>query len=285
MNTFPDGYRRPHPTGGKAIRLSRIADPVTMRSQIVPMDHSVTVGPLGPTHHTERMVRLLADSGCDAVVLHRGRAQQVSSTAFATMGLIVHLSASTSLGPDQDAKVLVGDVDAALRIGADAVSVHVNVGSATETRQLQDFAAVSRECDALGVPLLAMMYARGPALPAKPAGTTLAHLAAIATDLGADMVKLDYAGSAEVMRAVVDSTPAPIYVAGGPGRTDDEAIEFGAEVLTSGVAGLSFGRNIFDAADPFRVASSLADLVHRRAGTTAMARAGAPADVAALESA
>lgn len=58
MNTFPDGYRRPHPTGGKAIRLSRIADPVTMRSQIVPMDHSVTVGPLGPTHHTERMVRL-----------------------------------------------------------------------------------------------------------------------------------------------------------------------------------------------------------------------------------
>ncbi|MGV9671004.1 2-amino-3,7-dideoxy-D-threo-hept-6-ulosonate synthase [Gordonia sp. NPDC003504] len=264
MSTFVDGHRRPAPTGGKAIRLSRIADPTTLRSQIVPMDHSITLGPLGPVQHTERMVRLLSDSGCNAVVLHRGRVGQVSPATFASMGLIVHLSASTSLGPDQDAKVLVGGVDSALRSGADAVSVHVNIGSGTESGQLEDFAAVSRECETLGVPLLAMMYARGPAIPNRPTTATLAHLAAIATDLGADMIKLDYAESAEAMRAVVDSTPVPIYVAGGATRDDDDAIAFGAQVLESGVAGLSFGRNIFGAENPYRVANTLADLVHRR---------------------
>lgn len=276
MTTFTDGPRRPQPRGGKAIRLARIADPHTMRAQIVPMDHSVTIGPLGPVRHTEQMIEVLAESGCDAVVLHRGRVAQAAPEAFATMGLIVHLSASTSMGLDQEAKVLVGGVDAALRSGADAVSVHVNIGAPTETQQLQDFAAVARECEILGVPLLAMMYARGPQQPPITTAPTLAHLAAIATDLGADMVKLDYAGTVDGMRAVVDSTPVPVYVAGGPGRTDDDAISFGAEVLTSGVAGLSFGRNIFDAQDPYRVANTLADLVHRRLRADA---------VAALESA
>ncbi|WLP90945.1 2-amino-3,7-dideoxy-D-threo-hept-6-ulosonate synthase [Gordonia sp. NB41Y] len=264
MSNIPDGHRRPPAYGGKAIRLSRITDPATRRAQIVPLDHSVTIGPLGPRNHTENIVRMLSRTACDAVVLHRGRVAQIAPEAFTGMGLIVHLSASTSLALDSDAKVIVGGVDAALRSGADAVSIHVNVGSETETQQLTDLAAVSRECQVLGVPLLAMMYARGPRQAPRPDAATVAHLAAIATDLGADMVKLDYTGSPESMERVVDTTPLPIYVAGGATRSDDDAIAFGAEVLQGGVAGLSFGRNIFDADDPARVVNTLADLVHRR---------------------
>jgi hypothetical protein len=43
--------------------------------------------------------------------------------------LIVHLSASTSLGPDPNAKVDVAEVEEAIRLGADGVSVHVNIGN------------------------------------------------------------------------------------------------------------------------------------------------------------
>ena len=253
-------------SSGKALRLARISDPATRRAHIVPMDHSVTVGPLGPIGHTERMVSVLARTGINAVVLHRGRINHVPVDAFSSIGLIVHLSAGTSMSLDTDAKVLVSSVEAAVRSGADAVSIHVNIGSHSERRQLADFAAVARECEVLGVPLLAMMYARGPEQSGPSSPATLAHLAAIATDLGADMIKVDYAGSPSAMQAVVASTPAPLYVAGGPTISDDAAVALGAEIMSSGVAGLSFGRNVFEASSPIRVASALARIVHQRIG-------------------
>lgn len=248
---------------GKGLRLSRISDHTTGRTLIVPMDHSVTVGPLGAADHAATTVRTLADAGVDAVVLHRGRLRHVDPASFARMGLIVHLSAGTTRSMDTNAKVLVSTVEDALRIGADAVSVHVNIGSPTERDQLSDLGAVSRECDVLGLPLLAMMYARGPLrADVPPDARELAHLAAIATDLGADLVKLDYCGDPREMRRVVESCPIPVCVAGGPSAGDEQSVVLGAEILTSGVAGLSFGRTVFEADDPFAVASALARLVH-----------------------
>ncbi|EME20395.1 2-amino-3,7-dideoxy-D-threo-hept-6-ulosonate synthase [Rhodococcus triatomae] len=264
MLSFPTTTRA-RVSSGKSLRLSRISDHATGRTFIVPMDHSVTVGPLGDADHAEVTVRTLADAGADAVILHRGRARHVDPAAFASMGLIVHLSAGTTRSMDTNAKVLVTGVEDALRIGADAVSIHVNIGSPTERDQLADFGAVSRECEQLGMPLLAMMYARGPLRADLPSDAReLAHLAAIATDLGADVVKLDYCGDPAEMRRVVESCPIPICVAGGPSADagDDRAVALGAEILGSGVAGLSFGRNVFEARDPFAVASALARLVH-----------------------
>ncbi|MBF4481479.1 2-amino-3,7-dideoxy-D-threo-hept-6-ulosonate synthase [Rhodococcus rhodochrous J3] len=248
---------------GKSLRMSRICDPVTGRTLIVPMDHSVTVGPLGHADHADTTVCTLAEAGANAVVLHRGRARHVDPVHFARMALIVHLSAGTNLSLDIDAKVLVSGVDDALRLGADAVSIHVNIGSVTERRQLADFAAVSRECDTLGMPLLAMMYARGPQRSGRPTSQEIAHLAAIATDLGADMVKLDYTGATETMRTVVDSCPIPICVAGGDrAATDDAVLDLAGEILDAGVAGLSFGRNVFGASNPLVVATALSAMVH-----------------------
>ncbi|UYP19949.1 2-amino-3,7-dideoxy-D-threo-hept-6-ulosonate synthase [Rhodococcus sp. Z13] len=249
--------------GGKSLRMSRICDPATGRTFIVPMDHSVTIGPLGAADHADTTVGILANAGANAVVLHRGRARHVDPTHFARMALIVHLSAGTELSLDTDAKILVSGVEDALRLGADAVSVHVNIGSETERRQLEDFAAVSRECETLGVPLLAMMYARGPRRSDRPTAAEIAHLGAIATDLGADIVKLDYTGATESMRAVVDSCPIPVCVAGGDRTPTDQAVlDLAGEILDAGVAGLSFGRNVFGAENPFAVASALSAMVH-----------------------
>lgn len=249
---------------GKRIRLSRIFDPHSSRALVVPMDHSVTIGPLGKADHADRTAAMLAAAGADAIVVHKGRARSINPLNFTEMGLIIHLSAGTDLALDRTGKVLVGSVEECLRLGADAVSVHVNVGSPTEASQLGDLGAVASACDSLGVPLLAMMYARGPEMGSRTEMVdTLSHLAAIATDLGADIVKLDYAGSRQAMNDVVESCPVPILVAGGPaGGTDEAAIAFGTEVAETAVAGLSFGRLIFDADDPRRVASELSRHLH-----------------------
>lgn len=258
---------RRHMLSGKQIRLSRIFGAASRRALVVPMDHSVTVGPLGTSTHADQTAAVLERAGADALIVHKGRARTITPSRFGSMGLIVHLSAGTSLAVDQTRKVLVGSVEECLALGADAVSVHVNVGAPTESEQLADLGVVAAECDRLGVPLLAMMYARGGIADAgNTSVATLSHLGAIATDLGADVVKLDYAGSPERMDEVVDTCPLPILVAGGPATaSDDAAIDFGLQVVESRVAGLSFGRLIFGAEHPHRVASTLADRLHREA--------------------
>ena len=55
--------------------------------------------------------------------------------------------------------MLLGSVEEAVRLGADAVSVHINVGAKEEPEMLQMLGTISDKCDEWSVPLVAMMYA------------------------------------------------------------------------------------------------------------------------------
>jgi 2-amino-4,5-dihydroxy-6-oxo-7-(phosphonooxy)heptanoate synthase len=160
------------------------------------------------------------------------------------------VSASTRYAPDPNFKYQVGDAEDCLRRGADAMSVHVNVGAVTEDSQLRTMAAVADSCDRVGLPLLAMIYPRGPGVKDQPRLDTLMHAAALAVDLGADIVKLPLAGASAEMRQVIESCPIPVLSAGGGQVSDQEFNSFVATVMRNGAQGLAVGRNIFMAADP-----------------------------------
>ncbi|MFF8608446.1 2-amino-3,7-dideoxy-D-threo-hept-6-ulosonate synthase [Streptomyces sp. NPDC015346] len=255
---------------GARLRARKLYRHAPDRLLVVPLDHSVTDGPIVPAAELNRLVGQLAGNGVDGVVLHKGTLRQLDPEPFTRTSLIVHLSVSTVHAPDPDAKYLVSDVESALRLGADAVSVHVNVGSAGEARQIADMAAVADACDRWNVPLLAMMYPRGPEI-ADPRDTALVtHVATLAADLGADLVKVPcprtMAGLADVVRAC----PVPVLVAGGqPAATTDELLDHVAAVLDTGATGLAMGRNIFQSSEPGKRARRVADLVHVPRGVPA----------------
>lgn len=230
----------------------------------MPLDHPLTDGPIsGGGAGLNRLVGQLATNGADAVVLHKGSIRHVDPAWFAQMSLIVHLSASTSHAPDPDAKFMVATVEEALRLGADAVSVHVNVGSREEPRQIADMAVVAEACDRWNVPLMAMMYPRGPRVtdPRDPA--TVSHAVAVAVELGADLVKTYALESDAEMLRLTASCPVPILVAGGPRRgTEEELLEFVDTALRGGAAGIAMGRNVFESDSPAEMTRKLARLVH-----------------------
>jgi 2-amino-4,5-dihydroxy-6-oxo-7-(phosphonooxy)heptanoate synthase len=229
---------------------------------IVPLDHSVTAGPIVHDGDLDRLVSQLAANGVDAVVLHKGAVRRVNPLRFANLSLIVHLSAGTVRALDPDARCLVGSVEEALQLGADAVSVHVNLGSRAELRQLADLAAVAGECERWGLPLLAMVYPRGPNI-ADPADQELvAHAAAVAADLGADLVKVPQVRDPAKLHDVVRACPIPLIVAGGPQRSLDELRQSTRDAMRAGVGGAAIGRNVFESASPGHVARDLADLIH-----------------------
>src|SRR5260221_504401 len=110
---------------------------------------------------------------------------------------------------------LVTTVEEALRLHADAVSVHVNLGSNSEARQISALARAAEACDAWRMPLLAMVYLRGPRIEHSDDPALLAHAAILASDLGADLVKIPFARSSAEMADVVASCPIPVLAAGG----------------------------------------------------------------------
>jgi 2-amino-4,5-dihydroxy-6-oxo-7-(phosphonooxy)heptanoate synthase len=246
----------------RRLRVQRLFGHGDGRLLVVPLDHSVTDGPL-PHGDVNALVGQLAGTGVDAVVLHKGRIRHVDPCSFNAMSLIVHLSASTRHALDPHAKYLVAGVAEALRLGADAVSVHVNLGSDQEARQITDLAAVSKDCDRWNIPLLAMVYARGPKIRDSRTPDLVAHAASLAADLGADIVKTDYAGTPAHMAAIARACPIPVIVAGGPRMDEPSAVLAQvSDVLRGGAAGVAVGRNVFQASQPGRMAAAIADLVH-----------------------
>ncbi len=247
---------------GKNRRLKRILKQDS-RTVIVPMDHGVTIGPVKGITNMQQIIDQLLEGEVDAVLVHKGIAKRVDA---GNAGLIVHLSGSTNLSPNSGNKVQVCTVQEAIRIGADAVSVHINVGAQDEDKMLSTLGKVADECDLYGMPLLAMMYARGPKIQSEHAPEVVAHAARLGAELGADIIKANYTGTIENFKTVVESCPVPVVIAGGAKcKTVQEILQVAHESVAAGGSGLSIGRNVFEHEKPSLMVKTLSAIVHNNA--------------------
>ena len=203
-------------TIGKSVRMERIFNRNTGNAIIIPMDHGVGAGPIEGLKNLQEAVNRVAEGGANAVLGHMGLAKYGHRGYGHDVGLIIHLSASTSLSLDPNHKVLVTTVEEAIKVGADAVSVHINIGAEDEYEMLQGLGYVAGKCDEWGMPLLAMMYPRGKKVRSEYDVDVVKHAARIGAELGADIIKTNYTGSPETFKEVVDGCPVPVIIAGGP---------------------------------------------------------------------
>jgi class I fructose-bisphosphate aldolase len=197
------------------------------------------------------------------VVLHRGMAQAYLGRISPDLRLIVHLSAGTRHGLPPYVKSLVCSVTDALRCGADAVSVHVNIGNDFEDRMLADFGLVVEEAHQLGLPVLAMIYARGGQIVNELDPALVSHCIRLGAEIGADLVKVPYSGDPVSFARAVAASPVPVVIAGGPRQTDFKSfLRQMGEALETGAGGVSIGRNIFQQPDAQKALQAVFELVH-----------------------
>jgi fructose-bisphosphate aldolase/2-amino-3,7-dideoxy-D-threo-hept-6-ulosonate synthase len=247
---------------GKEIRLERIIDRNTRKTIIVPMDHGVSNGPIAGLIDLGEAVDRVAEGGANAVLGHVGLALHGHRKSGRDVGLILHLSASTSIGPDPNEKVLVNSVENALKMGADAVSVHINIGADSEAVMLTDLGKTAVDCMEWGVPLLAMMYPRGRKIADEHDPANVALAARVAAELGADMVKTVYTGDTDSFRDVTRGCPVPVVVAGGSKTDDLSTLELIEGAMLGGATGISIGRNAFQHPKPASFIRAAALIVH-----------------------
>jgi class I fructose-bisphosphate aldolase len=84
---------------GKSIRNERIFNRDTGRPIIIPLDHGVSVGPIKGLQNMRDTVTGIVEGGANAVLMHKGVVPCGHRAKGRDIGLIVHLSASTSLSP------------------------------------------------------------------------------------------------------------------------------------------------------------------------------------------
>ncbi len=251
---------------GKNVRLERIIDRKTGNCVIVPMDHGISIGPTEGLFDMKHTVNAVANGGATAVLMHKGLVKHGYRAGGHDIGLILHLSASTDMGDTNNSKVLVATVSEALKMGADAVSMHINLGAETEPEMLRDLGGLSRECEEWGMPLLVMAYPRGPKIKNSFDPELVAHGARAAAELGADIVKCSYTRDIDSFKEVVRGALVPVLIAGGPKMSSDlEMLTMVRDSIDAGGRGVSIGRNIFQHRDVEGITRAITDIVLRDA--------------------
>ncbi|MHA1149516.1 MAG: 2-amino-3,7-dideoxy-D-threo-hept-6-ulosonate synthase [Promethearchaeota archaeon] len=249
---------------GKSIRLERIMNREKKRTIIVPMDHGLTVGPIqGIENNLGDMVNKIALGGANAVLGHIGIPLYAHRGYGPDIGLILHLSGSTSISPDLNYKVLVNTVLEAVKLGADGVSLHINIGTKSDPEMLETLGSVSRECREYGMPLVAMMYPRGENIKDEHNVEVVKIATRVAAELGVDIVKTNWTGDPDSFKEVVRGCMAPVIIAGGEKAGIRGVLEITKQSIEVGGAGVAFGRNVFQAEDPTKFVKALYLIVHQ----------------------
>lgn len=169
------------------------------------------------------------------------------------------------MGYDEGRTTPLAAVEDAVRWGADAVLTYLFVGlndPGAEAEEIRRNAQVNRACERFGIVHIIESMARGQRVGQVNRKDLVAMHVRIASEMGADLIKTDFLDTEEDTVEVVGSTWVPLLLAGGLKIEDARALDVVERSIRSGVAGVIFGRNVFQAADPGGLLRAIGAIVH-----------------------
>jgi len=240
---------------GKQLRMRRVFR--RERALVLPLDHPIYFGPQQGTEDPARLLALGRDHGATAALLTAGALRQAVSDV-GDLGIILRIDATLSQmgGPDTIMHLLHSAEEAAA-LGADMVVLNCYVGlgdAEIEAALLKKLAAVSAECERIGMPLCGEIIPRvsyqDPA-QTMPTSADLAMAIRLGLEYGCDVVKTVYNGDPEGYAQAVACGHLPVIMAGGP-KTSDELAIFRQlhDAMTHGASGAAVGRRVWGSQRP-----------------------------------
>ena len=249
---------------GKEVRLKRLLGP-SGRLLAITIDHPITRGLLPGLEDIRTTMRKVVAGGPDAITMHKGIAEKVFTPYAGQSAMIMKASAySVQYHPTFDAPV--ADVEEAVRLGADAISVGCIVGGPEQTDQLTFLGKITKEASSVGMPLVAHIYPKGSMIKDPHAAKAVTYAARVGAELGVDIIKTLWTGSPESFREVVEGCPAIVALAGGEmGETLEDYLRMTREALDVGLGGVTYGRFVWQHDHPSAVIKALRALIHENA--------------------
>jgi len=246
---------------GKEVRLNRLTNAKSGRFVAITVDHAIARGVLPGLVDIHETVRKVAEGLPDAMTMQKGIAERVFGPYAGRIALLLK---STSFSPyHMNVDVPTADVEEALRLGADAISVGVIVGGPEQKEQIAHLARISKAAASYGLPLISHIYPRGSEVKDTKDADAVAYAVRLAAELGVDIIKTNWNGSAAAFRKAVQSCPAKVVLAGGsPGKGLESYLQMTHEAMQIGVFGVTYGRFVFDDPVPAAVIGAIKAVVH-----------------------
>jgi fructose-bisphosphate aldolase / 2-amino-3,7-dideoxy-D-threo-hept-6-ulosonate synthase len=251
---------------GKSLRLSRIFDPESKTTVIVPMDHPLE-GYFPELSDPSPLIASLADAGADAFLLRKGTANRALQSYAGKASLILRVTSATSLRNRLAEQAYTASVREAIRLGADAVIPNIFVGSERELEDLHSLGILSDACDEWGMPLMIEAMPIGGRESSPFEGPyevdDLRVAVRTAAEEGADLVKTFYSGDSESFRKVTSYSTVPVVIAGGPKADDiEDILRMVDGAIKGGAKGIALGRKVWGSKNPPATLRALRKMVH-----------------------
>ena len=260
---------------GKKIRLGRLFNSTSNRCLIVAYSHGVLLGPQPGMRSLQEMQRV-SRSLCQAqgLMVTPGMVSALEDTFIGKdrPSLIVQVDFQSfsrhTLEYAEAAATEMAQIEEVVAAGADGVMSYLYMGYQDPEREKTEIARNSRfarACERWGIVL--MIEPRSAREKRSPSDKTdpdvLGFTCRVAAELGADLVKCIYPGSLESLQTVIQGCPAPVLVAGGAhAEKAEDAYERARIAIQAGAAGLVYGRNIYESADPASELEKYIRIVH-----------------------
>lgn len=245
---------------GKIRRASRFIGP-DGRGFLVAIDMQSASGD-GPVLDA---VEKVAAGGPDGILVSWQLARRYPE-AFRACGMILRIDGTTTmLGKygQGDKFALMYELEMAARIGADAVVCMAFPGADDEEVGLRKLVSLVNEAEKIGIPVIAESIPGSWARTVPWDAEHIAKAGRICVEVGADAIKTPAPEDLSEMAVLTAAIQAPIFILGGPKKdTEDEAVQYAADVVKAGASGIAFGRNTWGAKDPTAMTKRLSKAVH-----------------------
>ncbi len=262
---------------GKEIRLSRLFNPDTGRSVVIPVDHGLIMGNVKGLSDPIETLKKLLEIGIDATLMSPGIGKFSShlfegKNAPARILTVDFPMISNIPGGFEDvlAHELISSVEYAVRWAYDVVKVLFPWGSSSDVQigTIKVVSSLAEKCDIWGMPLMVEPVLWGSAIPddRKNDPELLESAARVALELGADVIKMPYTGDVRHFSSLVKRLRVPVLVLGGPKMESvEDMLSVAKESVEAGARGIVFGRNVWQNPNMENLLKALKDIVHRNA--------------------
>jgi len=260
---------------GLEIRMNKLFE--KGRAFVVALDHGLVMGPLKGIENPVEVVSKIAKNGPDALQMTPAMLKLVKENFFSRSSPMLIARLDTANVWRQKYKEynsgyysLIYRLKDAINVGADAVVTYLVVGygdDRVEGYNLEALASVRKEANDYGIPFIIepLFVSKGNPDSVKD-NELVKYVTRLASEIGADILKVDYTGNKETFKEVVNVAFAPILIRGGPKtNNDEEFLQMLRDALQAGAKGVTVGRNLWQAKEPDRLAKAISKIVHENA--------------------
>ena len=223
----------------------------------------------GPTDFNDKnvdpeyIIEIAKKGGYTGFVFQKGIAEKYNKEIKKSkVPLILKLNGKTNLFKGEPIARQLCTVKEAISLGASAVGYTIYLGSDYEDEMLQEFENIQREAHAAGLPVITWIYPRGRSIIGKLNTELMAYAARTGLEIGADIIKLHYAGSIESLKwAIKSAGKAKIVVAGGTKKDENMLVKQVKEIMDAGAIGLAIGRNVWQSPNPLEITNKIKKVI------------------------